>query len=105
MEPSNNEILTANPADATANCQCSCHFSRKGIENIEEETDTPPPTLCEGSMGPDDEVCVQKPVQPTCLRVPQLDVAIVGSAQELGACVVEANVSHRFAVALDWSGK
>lgn len=44
-------------------------------------------------------------VWPTCLRVPQFDVAIVGGAQELGPRVVEANVSHCFAVALDWSRK
>lgn len=38
-------------------------------------------------------------VWPTCFRVPQFEIAIVGSTQELGPRVVEANVSHRFAVA------
>lgn len=36
--------------------------------------------------------------EPTCLRVPEFKVAVVASAEELGPGVVEANVSHRFAV-------
>lgn len=35
----------------------------------------------------------------TRLRVPEFEIAVVGSTEELGTSVVEANVSHCFAVA------
>lgn len=35
----------------------------------------------------------------TCLRVPEFEIAVIGSAEELGTSVVEANISHCFAVA------
>lgn len=38
-------------------------------------------------------------VAPTCLRVPQFEIAVIGSAEELSPGVVEANISHCFAVA------
>lgn len=37
-------------------------------------------------------------VQLTCLSVPEFQVAVIGSAEELGPSVVEANVSHCLAV-------
>lgn len=44
-------------------------------------------------------VLTSREVEPTCLRVPEFEIAVIGSAEELGPCVVEANVSHCFAVA------
>ena len=41
----------------------------------------------------------EQSVFPTCFSVPQFEVAVIGSAEELGPAVVEADVSHRFAVA------
>lgn len=38
-------------------------------------------------------------IEPTCLGVPEFEVAVICSAEELGPSVVEANVSHCFAVA------
>lgn len=35
----------------------------------------------------------------TRLRVPEFEIAVVGSTEELGTSVVEANVSHCFTVA------
>lgn len=35
----------------------------------------------------------------TCLRVPEFEIAVIGSAEELGTSVVEANIPHCFAVA------
>lgn len=49
-----------------------------------------------GNTGLPDQVEV---VALTCLRVPEFEIAVVGSTEELGASVVEANISHCFAVA------
>lgn len=35
----------------------------------------------------------------TCLRVPEFEVTVIGSTEELGTSVVEANIPHCFAVA------
>ena len=37
-------------------------------------------------------------LSPTCLGVPQFTVSVVGTAEELSALVVEADVSHGLSV-------